>query len=188
MSAATTSLTLSPSVWVSPRYNLQNSPNTMSAPPVPPRPPTTQPITGYPRAPGAPPPLPPLPPNFRPDIDGHRESPPRFADPMLAPRPQKLLSSVPADVSTSHKSPSGLFLWHCLGLSGIPSSPEIAVLVKREAGSRYRAFARRELERCPRHQSRSEFWPRLSSHQPFQLAVNDERATRIDRFCIAPLF
>jgi hypothetical protein len=70
----------------------------MSAPPVPPRPPTTQP--GGPGGLGGPPPLPPFPPGFRPDIDSYRESPPRFGDPMLAPKPQKLLSSVPADVST----------------------------------------------------------------------------------------
>src|SRR5258706_4447585 len=82
----------------------------MSAPPVPPRPPTTQPaIPSFPSVLGGqagPPPLPPLPPGFRPDIDGHKESPPHFGDPILAPRPQKLLSSVPAEVSSLDQAPS----------------------------------------------------------------------------------
>lgn len=101
MSAAATAITpltlIQPSVWVPAHFILENpssTSTTMSAPPVPPRPPTTQPGT-----PGRPP-LPPLPPGFRPDVDAYRESPPRFGDPMLAPRPQKILSSVPADVST----------------------------------------------------------------------------------------
>lgn len=69
--------------------------DSMSAPPIPPRP---QSYDGWnqnnrQQNPNGPPPIPPLPPNFRVD-----ESPPHFGDAMVAPRPQKLMKSVPADV------------------------------------------------------------------------------------------
>lgn len=113
VTTATVPLTLfppsPPSVWVPAHIILSSNNSSMSAPPVPPRPPTTQPGTPGPgRRPPLPPP-PPLPTGFRPDVDPYQESPPRFGDPMLAPRPQKLLSSVPADVSTSHPLYSSVF-------------------------------------------------------------------------------
>jgi hypothetical protein len=71
----------------------------MSVPPPPPRPNYNQNLQNpnYSNAP----PVPPLPPGFRPDVDGIGDSPPHFIDPLVAPRPQKLMSSVPADVSHS---------------------------------------------------------------------------------------
>lgn len=69
----------------------------MSVPPPPPRPAYGQNNQGN-QNPNAPP-IPPLPPGFRPEIDGIGDSPPHFVDPLVAPRPQKLMSSVPAEVS-----------------------------------------------------------------------------------------
>lgn len=95
-------------------------------PPVPPRPHSSQ---ANPHDVGAPPPIPPLPPNFRPDLEVDNEaryfnsgydsasapgyyppppqialdagSAPHYADPLVAPRPQRLTPDVPADVSVS---------------------------------------------------------------------------------------
>jgi hypothetical protein len=47
------------------------------------------------------PPVPALPPGFRPEIDGMYDSQPHFMQPLVAPRPQKLMSSVPAEVSAN---------------------------------------------------------------------------------------
>ena len=75
----------------------------MSAPPIPPRPNSSY-DGGYPaRQNSNPPPLPPLPPNFH-----LQESPPHFQDPVLAPRPQRLMQSVQADVRETIRS------WHVI--------------------------------------------------------------------------
>ncbi len=47
------------------------------------------------------PPVPALPPGFRPEIDGLYDSQPHFVQPLVAPRPQKLMNTVPAEVSAN---------------------------------------------------------------------------------------
>ena len=72
------------------------------APPVPPRPFEYQ----HDQHGDEPPPVPPLPPNFHPDQDvdyndeyyAYASSGPHFADPLVAPRPQRLTPQLPADV------------------------------------------------------------------------------------------
>jgi hypothetical protein len=75
----------------------------MSVPQLPPRPNQQSNASGYNNQQSTPtivaPPIPPLPPGFRPEIDGLYDSQPHYGDPMVAPRPQKLMSSVPAEVS-----------------------------------------------------------------------------------------
>ncbi|PVF94812.1 HCP-like protein [Serendipita vermifera] len=80
----------------------------MSVPQLPPRPNQQSNASGYnnqqlPSTVG-PPPVPPLPPGFRPEIDGLYDSQPHYGDPMVAPRPQKLMSSVPADMARTLES------------------------------------------------------------------------------------
>lgn len=143
--AAITPLTLiQPSVWVPAHFILENpssTSTTMSAPPVPPRPPTTQPGTA------GRPPLPPLPPGFRPDVDAYRESPPRFGDPMLAPRPQKILSSVPADVSTLSLAGSLHLFWKRCGAPGW--------LEENERQAQHGTSSPAEIQPLSRHRHRS---------------------------------
>ncbi|KAG8713848.1 hypothetical protein FRC09_018256 [Ceratobasidium sp. 395] len=80
----------------------------MSAPPVPPRPMSARPdyfqdeFSGaqYPprRDSSAPPAIPPLPPHYQPRADTLA---PGWNDPMLAPRPQRIMSNVPDDMAQS---------------------------------------------------------------------------------------
>ena len=69
-------------------------------PPLPPHPPASTTTTGT----GAPP-IPPLPASYRSDYEHQQhqhpyESPPHFADPLVAPRPHKLDPHLPANVSS----------------------------------------------------------------------------------------
>ena len=68
---------------------MQTTTKMSGAPPVPPRP-------SYEGA--LPPPLPPLPPSFR-EQNEAEESPPRFENPMIAPRPHRVDRSIPGNVS-----------------------------------------------------------------------------------------
>ncbi|PPQ96668.1 hypothetical protein CVT26_010293 [Gymnopilus dilepis] len=102
----------------------------MSAPPVPPRPydlnanatPRTDPNSTHRTDPNLPPPVPPLPPDVRLQNERYNtpspyeyeyeyESPPRFENPMIAPRPHRLDASIPANVSPS-------LAWIGFGLGG----------------------------------------------------------------------
>ncbi|KAI5119311.1 hypothetical protein M0805_004555 [Coniferiporia weirii] len=66
----------------------------LSLPPVPPRPYS---VNANDRNRDIPPPIPPLPPNFRPDADDVQL--PHLADPLVAPRPQRLNPDLPADMA-----------------------------------------------------------------------------------------
>ncbi|KAG8780450.1 hypothetical protein FRC15_009550 [Serendipita sp. 397] len=75
----------------------------MSAPQLPPRPPPAQ-ISNNPQIPTAyGPPVPPLPSGFQPNIHGYNPQP-QYGDPLVAPRPQKLMSSVPAEMARTLES------------------------------------------------------------------------------------
>ncbi|CAG7850047.1 SubName: Full=Related to SKT5-protoplast regeneration and killer toxin resistance protein {ECO:0000313/EMBL:CCA78014.1} [Serendipita indica DSM 11827] len=70
----------------------------MSAPQLPPRPP--QPPSASTNNQNSPPPVPPPPPiGFRPDLNAPYNPSPYVANPLVAPRPQKLMSSVPAEMA-----------------------------------------------------------------------------------------
>lgn len=70
---------------------------TMAAPPLPPLPPDFKNKDNF----ISPPAVPPLPPNFRLNNEDYSyESPPHFADPLVAPRPHKLDHSIPANVGS----------------------------------------------------------------------------------------
>ena len=79
-----------------PRIPFSASLQSMSTtrPPVPPRP---YEFGSPDNTSNGPPPIPPLPPNFRPESDYDVQ--PHFADPLVAPRPQKLQPDLPANVS-----------------------------------------------------------------------------------------
>lgn len=74
---------------------------TMANPPLPPKP-----RESINTNPGPPPPIPPLPPDLRLQTERYNtpspyelESPPRFENPLIAPRPHRLDHSIPANVS-----------------------------------------------------------------------------------------
>ena len=72
----------------------------VSVPQLPPRPLQNQNnVYNNNSSPSSAPPVPALPPGFRPEIDGMYDSQPHFMQPLVAPRPQKLMNSVPAEVS-----------------------------------------------------------------------------------------
>ncbi|KAG8811231.1 hypothetical protein FRC17_002563, partial [Serendipita sp. 399] len=75
----------------------------MSAPQLPPRPPPAQ-TSNYPQNQTiSAPPVPPLPSGFQPNVHGYNPQP-QFGDPLVAPRPQKLMSSVPAEMARTLES------------------------------------------------------------------------------------